>query len=38
MSNELVKALLLIVRYCATCGNCEECCLKEYCGKSFQSL
>ena len=38
MSIELVKALLTIIRYCASCGNCEECHLKEFCGKSFQSL
>ena len=38
MSIELVKALLTIIRYCASCGNCEECSLREFCGKSFQSL
>ena len=38
MSIELVKALLVIVRYCASNGNCEECPLKEFCGKSFQTL
>lgn len=38
MSLELVKALLTIVRACATRENCEECPLKEFCGKSFQSL
>ena len=38
MSIELVKALLEIVRACATQVNCEECPLKEFCGKSFQSL
>jgi len=38
MSIELVKALLTIVRHCASCENCEECPLKEFCGKSFQSL
>ncbi len=35
MSIELVKALLVIIRHCA---SCEECPLKEFCGKSFQSL
>ena len=38
MSMELVKALLVIVRACAARENCEECPLKELCGKSFQSL
>lgn len=38
MSIELVKALLAIVRQCASSQNCEECPLKEFCGKSFQSL
>ena len=38
MSIELVKALLAIVRYCTNQNNCEECPLKEFCGKSFQSL
>ena len=35
MSIELVKALLIIVRACASCENCKECPLKEFCGKSF---
>lgn len=38
MSIELVKALLTIVRNCASQDNCKECPLKEFCGKSFQSL
>ena len=38
MSIELVKALLTIIRYCTNSDNCEECPLKEFCGKSFQSL
>lgn len=38
MSVELVKALLTIVRYCASTDNCGECPLKEFCGKSFQCL
>lgn len=38
MSIELVKALLTIVRACASNENCEECPLKEFCGKTFQSL
>ena len=38
MSIELVKALLTIVRYCANCEDCKSCLLKEFCGKSFQSL
>ena len=32
MSIELVKALLAIVRHCASRENCEECPLKEFCG------
>ena len=38
MSIELVKALLTIVRYCASYEDCKSCPLKEFCGKSFQSL
>ena len=38
MSVELVKALLTIVRYCSNCGNCEECSLKDFCGKTYQNL
>ena len=38
MSVELVKALLTIVRYCASCEDCKKCPLKEFCDKSFQSL
>lgn len=38
MDTELVKALLVICRHCANCNNCAECALKEFCGKSFQSL
>ena len=38
MSIELVKALLVIIRACAMQNNCEECPLKEFCGKAFQSL
>lgn len=34
---ELVQALITIVKYCATCENCAECQLKDYCGKTFQS-
>lgn len=36
MSIELVKAFLTLVR--ASCENCKECPLKEFCGKSFQSF
>lgn len=38
MSIELVKALLTIARYCASTSNCGECPLREFCGKTFQSL
>jgi endonuclease III len=38
MSIELVKALLEIVRACTTQDNCEECPLKDFCGKTFQSF
>ena len=38
MSVELVKGLLTIVRYCASCEDCKKYPLKEFCGKSFQSL
>ena len=38
MSIELVKALLAIARACAARENCEECPLKDFCGKSFQSF
>lgn len=38
MSIELVKALLVLVRACASYENCAECPLKDFCGKQFQSL
>ena len=38
MSIELVKALLVIARACAHQENCDQCPLKEFCGKTFQSL
>ena len=38
MSVELTKALLTLVRYCSSCENCATCSLKDFCGKSFQSL
>ena len=38
MSIELVEALLTIVRYCASCEDYKSYPLKEFCGKSFQSL
>lgn len=38
MPVDLVQALLTIVRFCAMCENCNECPLKEFCGKSFQSF
>ena len=30
---ELVKALLILAKYCAACDNCEECQLREFCGQ-----
>lgn len=33
MSLELVKALLIIARVCASAVSCDECVLKEFCGK-----
>lgn len=36
MAIELVKALLLIVRYCTSCENCKECPMAEFCGKTPQ--
>ena len=38
MSVELVRALLVLVRYCATYENCKTCPLKDFCGKTFQSF
>ena len=38
MDLELVKALMVLVRHCTACGNCEDCKLKEFCGKTFQSF
>lgn len=37
MSVELVKALMVIFRYCLACENCRECPMKEFCGKCPQS-
>lgn len=36
MAIELVKALLIIVRYCTACENCNECPMAEFCGKTPQ--
>ena len=33
MSLEIVKALLLIAKTCAACGDCQACILKSFCGK-----
>ena len=33
MSLELVKALLMLARVCASALSCDECPLKEFCGK-----
>lgn len=33
MSIELVKALLIIAKVCASATNCKTCTLKEFCGK-----
>lgn len=35
MDLELVKALMVLVRHCTACGNCN---LKEFCGETFQSF
>lgn len=33
MTIELVKALLLLAKVCAGAPGCENCALKEFCGK-----
>ena len=33
MDLALVKALLLIAKYCASCDDCAMCALKPFCGK-----
>ena len=33
MSVELVKALLLIAKFCTACGDCQTCAIREFCGK-----
>lgn len=33
MDIELVKALLLLAKYCASCEDCKSCQLREFCGK-----
>jgi len=33
MSLELVKALLMIARVCTSTLSCDQCLLKEFCGK-----
>lgn len=30
---ELVKALLVLAKQCASCDNCAECPLRQFCGK-----
>ena len=37
MSIDLVKAFLLIARVCAQQASCEDCPMRELCGKQFQS-
>lgn len=34
MSQELVKALLIIMQYCMTHNDCKTCVLRDYCGQS----
>ena len=36
ISNDLLKALLLLVRYCATQQNCATCPIKDFCDKQIQ--
>ena len=33
MTIELIKALLIIARFCIENSNCRTCALKEFCGK-----
>ena len=33
MSLELARALLTIVKYCASCDDCASCPLRDFCGK-----
>jgi endonuclease III len=33
MTVELVKALLLIAKVCMSSPNCEQCKIKDFCGK-----
>jgi hypothetical protein len=37
MSSELVKALLYIAKVCAIQSSCEDCPLKDFCGKQPSS-
>lgn len=38
MSIELVKALIALVRACADQDSCENCPLKDFCGRQVQSF
>lgn len=38
MSVELIKALLVLVRACASQSSCGDCPLKDFCGKQIQSF
>lgn len=38
MSEELVHALIVLVRYCSAMDNCATCKLRNYCGKTIQSF
>ena len=29
----LMRALLIIAKYCAQCGNCKQCLIRVFCGK-----
>ena len=30
---ELVKALLILAKYCASCDSCDLCQMRDFCGK-----
>jgi len=36
ISQDLLSALLLLVRFCAIQNNCAQCVLKDYCNRQIQ--
>ena len=33
MNSALARALLALAKYCASCDDCSQCAIREFCGK-----